>query len=80
MPVKRSTLPRRACVWCVVEQVPCGAPVERGRPFPGCRRPAQKSDIDHTRGHAEGGPTCLCNLASSEYDHCESIRTLFGGK
>ncbi|GAA3767602.1 hypothetical protein GCM10022240_19980 [Microbacterium kribbense] len=31
--------------------------------FPGCRRPAQKCDIDHTRGHADGGPTGLCNLA-----------------
>ncbi|WP_197061120.1 HNH endonuclease signature motif containing protein, partial [Microbacterium mangrovi] len=31
--------------------------------FPGCRRPAQKCDIDHTTAHAEGGPTALCNLA-----------------
>lgn len=30
--------------------------------FPGCRRIAQKSDIDHTIPYAEGGPTCLCNL------------------
>ncbi|WP_197061105.1 HNH endonuclease signature motif containing protein, partial [Microbacterium mangrovi] len=31
--------------------------------FPGCRRPAQKCDIDHTTAHADGGPTALCNLA-----------------
>ena len=30
--------------------------------FPGCRRTAQKSDIDHTIAYADGGPTCLCNL------------------
>jgi len=30
--------------------------------FPGCRRRAQKCDIDHTVPHAAGGPTCLCNL------------------
>nr|WP_274636683.1 HNH endonuclease signature motif containing protein [Microbacterium bovistercoris] len=31
--------------------------------FPGCRRPAHKCDIDHTTAYAEGGQTCLCNLA-----------------
>ncbi|UUT34586.1 HNH endonuclease signature motif containing protein [Microbacterium elymi] len=31
--------------------------------FPGCRRPAHKCDIDHTLAYAEGGQTCLCNLA-----------------
>nr|WP_274638342.1 HNH endonuclease signature motif containing protein [Microbacterium bovistercoris] len=31
--------------------------------FPGCRRPAHKCDIDHTVAYAEGGQTCLCNLA-----------------
>nr|WP_274635676.1 HNH endonuclease signature motif containing protein [Microbacterium bovistercoris] len=31
--------------------------------FPGCRRPAQKCDVDHTVAYAEGGTTCLCNLA-----------------
>jgi hypothetical protein len=30
--------------------------------FPGCRRAAQKCDIDHTIARSEGGPTCLCNL------------------
>ncbi|QAY59120.1 HNH endonuclease [Microbacterium protaetiae] len=40
--------------------------------FPGCRRRARKCDIDHTRAHAEGGPTCLCNL-----EHlCERHHTL----
>ncbi|UUT34360.1 HNH endonuclease signature motif containing protein [Microbacterium elymi] len=31
--------------------------------FPGCRRPAHKCDVDHTVAYAEGGQTCLCNLA-----------------
>ncbi|UUT35664.1 HNH endonuclease signature motif containing protein [Microbacterium elymi] len=31
--------------------------------FPGCRRPAHKCDIDHTTAYADGGTTCLCNLA-----------------
>nr|WP_274636756.1 HNH endonuclease signature motif containing protein [Microbacterium bovistercoris] len=31
--------------------------------FPGCRRPAHKCDVDHTLAYAEGGQTCLCNLA-----------------
>jgi hypothetical protein len=31
--------------------------------FPGCRRPAQKCDLDHTLAAADGGPTSLCNLA-----------------
>ena len=30
--------------------------------FPGCRRPAMNCDADHTKAHAEGGPTCICNL------------------
>ena len=36
--------------------------------FPGCSRPATKTDIDHTVPHAQGGPTrasnlkCLCRL------------------
>ncbi|QEV98962.1 DUF222 domain-containing protein [Microbacterium caowuchunii] len=31
--------------------------------FPGCRMPAIRSDIDHTRDHAHGGPTDAGNLA-----------------
>ena len=31
--------------------------------FPGCRRPAHRCDIDHTRDAALGGATCICNLA-----------------
>ena len=31
--------------------------------FPGCRRPARRCDHDHTRDHAHGGPTDICNLA-----------------
>ena len=30
---------------------------------PGCRMPAQQSDIDHTRQHSQGGPTHPNNLA-----------------
>jgi hypothetical protein len=32
--------------------------------YPGCRRPARQCDQDHTLAHNDGGPTCLCNLAS----------------
>jgi 5-methylcytosine-specific restriction endonuclease McrA len=32
--------------------------------FPGCRRPATQSDLDHTVAHHLGGPTCGCNLAA----------------
>jgi hypothetical protein len=31
--------------------------------FPGCNRPAARSDIDHTRPWEHGGPTDLDNLA-----------------
>src|SRR5262249_36404879 len=31
---------------------------------PGCRRPAQDCDLDHTIPHDQGGRTCECNLAS----------------
>jgi hypothetical protein len=31
--------------------------------FPGCRRPARRSDLDHTRRHTDGGPTLDHNLA-----------------
>ncbi|WP_221584752.1 HNH endonuclease signature motif containing protein [Microbacterium sp. G2-8] len=31
--------------------------------FPGCTTPARRSDIDHTRGYARGGPTDVVNLA-----------------
>ncbi len=29
---------------------------------PGCRRPAQRCDLDHTTPHHRGGRTCECNL------------------
>lgn len=31
--------------------------------FPGCRRPARRTDLDHTRPWQQGGDTCECNLA-----------------
>jgi hypothetical protein len=31
--------------------------------FPGCRRPAARSDLDHTTPFDQGGLTCECNLA-----------------
>lgn len=31
--------------------------------FPGCRRPARKTDLDHINPHARGGPTLEHNLA-----------------
>lgn len=31
--------------------------------FPGCRMPAHKTDLDHTRRHVDGGPTHSSNLA-----------------
>jgi len=31
--------------------------------FPGCRQPAYRCDLDHTTAHADGGPTCIGNLA-----------------
>ncbi len=38
--------------------------------FPGCRRPARSSDLDHTRRHTDGGPTLEWNLAPlCEYHH-----------
>ncbi|MGY1633285.1 DUF222 domain-containing protein [Geodermatophilus sp. SYSU D01186] len=30
--------------------------------WPGCRRPAPRSDLDHARPHADGGPTDCSNL------------------
>ncbi len=30
--------------------------------FPGCRRPARRCDLDHTRPFDQGGKTCECNL------------------
>jgi hypothetical protein len=30
--------------------------------FPGCRRPAERCDLDHTIPYDQGGRTCLCNL------------------
>jgi hypothetical protein len=29
---------------------------------PGCRRPARRCDLDHSRDHARGGPTVRANL------------------
>jgi hypothetical protein len=31
--------------------------------FPGCRRPARRTDLDHTQPWQQGGSTCECNLA-----------------
>ena len=31
--------------------------------FPGCRRPANQCDLDHTTPFQRGGLTCECNLA-----------------
>lgn len=31
--------------------------------FPGCRRPAVRSDLDHTTPFDQGGMTCECNLS-----------------
>ena len=31
--------------------------------FPGCRRPAWRTDLDHTHPWQQGGSTCECNLA-----------------
>jgi hypothetical protein len=31
--------------------------------FPGCRRPADRADLDHTVPFEQGGITCECNLA-----------------
>ncbi len=31
--------------------------------FPGCRRPARRTDLDHTIAFHRGGMTCECNLA-----------------
>lgn len=30
---------------------------------PGCRRPAEDCDLDHTIAYQDGGRTCECNLA-----------------
>jgi hypothetical protein len=32
--------------------------------YPGCRRPASRCDLDHTRPFDHGGRTCECNLSS----------------
>jgi hypothetical protein len=31
--------------------------------FPGCRRPAERCDLDHTTPYEQGGRTCPCNLS-----------------
>ena len=31
--------------------------------FPWCTRPARRTDCDHVVPHADGGPTCSCNIA-----------------
>ncbi|RHW27413.1 HNH endonuclease [Nocardioides immobilis] len=30
--------------------------------YPYCTRPAERCDLDHNAPHAQGGPTCRCNL------------------
>ncbi|WP_308491389.1 HNH endonuclease signature motif containing protein [Microbacterium terrisoli] len=54
--------------------------------FPGCRRPAQTCDIDHTIPYAQGGPTCLCNLEhfckrhhTVKHDTAWTVEQLSGG-
>jgi hypothetical protein len=37
--------------------------------FPGCGRPAARSDLDHTIPHHQGGRTCECNLAPTCRQH-----------
>lgn len=45
--------------------------------FPHCRRRARRCDSDHRIPHAEGGPTCLCNLAPLCRRH-HRLKTLRG--
>ncbi|MFT4136129.1 DUF222 domain-containing protein [Microbacterium sp.] len=40
--------------------------------FPGCRRPAERCDVDHTIDAAKGGPTSACNLG----EFCRRHHTL----
>ncbi|WP_308493410.1 HNH endonuclease signature motif containing protein [Microbacterium terrisoli] len=40
--------------------------------FPGCRRPAEKCDLDHTIAYQDGGPTALWNLG----DFCKRHHTV----
>ena len=40
--------------------------------FPGCRRPANQCDFDHTTPFQRGGPTCECNLAPLCRKHHEA--------
>jgi hypothetical protein len=44
--------------------------------FPGCRRPAKQCDADHTIPYDDGGPTCLCNLASLCRRHHQTKQAL----
>jgi hypothetical protein len=37
--------------------------------FPVCRRPASKSDADHTLPYDQGGRTCRCNLGNACRTH-----------
>ena len=38
--------------------------------FPGCSRPSRGCDLDHVIAHADGGPTCSCNLVPEcRYHH-----------
>jgi Domain of unknown function (DUF222) len=37
---------------------------QRACAFPGCRRPAENCDLDHTIPYDQGGRTCECNLAA----------------
>jgi len=62
------TSPVTGAVLCVDRYKP-GKPLkqlldardERCR-FPGCRRPAQRCEKDHTIPYLDGGATCVCNL------------------
>jgi len=37
--------------------------------FPGCRRPAERCDLDHTIPYDQGGRTCPCNLSPTCRQH-----------
>ena len=43
--------------------------------FPGCRRPAWRTDMDHTIPYDLGGPTCRCNV-SAECRHHHRLKQL----
>jgi hypothetical protein len=43
--------------------------------FPGCGRPATRSDLDHTIPYQDGGRTCECNLAPACRTHHRAKQT-----